>query len=232
MRCSKRQTAVRYWHWGREVLLLPVYRQRELILQRGKGARLWDNEGRDYVDFWRRNRGVQPGPLQSRVECCADRTSRQTLAYQQCVLQRTAAAAGAGIGGGLAFCRARISVQLRCRSQRGGDQIGAQMGQRARPSAGQRTIITFHGSFHGRTGHCHRYRAAQISVRLRAAAGGFRYVDFNDIPALDAAMAAGDVAAVMLEPVQGESGVIPAAAGYLQAVRALCDRHAALFGAG
>ena len=35
---------------GREVLL-PVYRQRELILQRGKGARLWDNEGRDYVDF-------------------------------------------------------------------------------------------------------------------------------------------------------------------------------------
>ena len=58
--------------------------------------------------------------------------------------------------------------------------------------------------------------------------GGFRYVDFNDIAALETAMAAGDVAAVMLEPVQGESGVIPAAAGYLQAVRALCDRHNAL----
>ena len=41
-------------------------------------------------------------------------------------------------------------------------------------------------------------------------------------------MAAGDVAAVMLEPVQGEGGVMPAAPGFLPAVRALCDRHDAL----
>jgi acetylornithine/N-succinyldiaminopimelate aminotransferase len=41
-------------------------------------------------------------------------------------------------------------------------------------------------------------------------------------------MAAGDVAAVMLEPVQGEGGVTPAASGFLQQVRALCDRHGAL----
>ena len=41
-------------------------------------------------------------------------------------------------------------------------------------------------------------------------------------------MVSGDVAAVMLEPVQGEGGVMPAAPGYLQAVRALCDRHKAL----
>src|SRR3546814_8716340 len=41
-------------------------------------------------------------------------------------------------------------------------------------------------------------------------------------------MAAGDVAAVMLEPIQGEGGVRPAAPGFLAAVRALCDRHDAL----
>ena len=41
-------------------------------------------------------------------------------------------------------------------------------------------------------------------------------------------MAAGDVAAVMLEPVQGEGGVTPVAPGYLRAVRELCDRHGAL----
>src|SRR5690606_18180846 len=58
--------------------------------------------------------------------------------------------------------------------------------------------------------------------------GGFRHVDFNDVAALEAAMAAGDVAAVMLEPVQGEGGVLPAAPGFLQAARALCDRHGAL----
>jgi acetylornithine/N-succinyldiaminopimelate aminotransferase len=93
----------------------------------------------------------------------------------------------------------------------------------------QRTIITFHGSFHGRTLATVTATAQpKYQYGYEPLPGGFRYVDFNDIPALDAAMAAGDVAAVMLEPVQGESGVIPAAAGYLQAVRALCDRHAAL----
>ncbi|HST45778.1 MAG TPA: aminotransferase class III-fold pyridoxal phosphate-dependent enzyme, partial [Luteimonas sp.] len=58
--------------------------------------------------------------------------------------------------------------------------------------------------------------------------GGFRYVDFNDVGGLEAAMAGGDVAAVLVEPVQGEGGVMPAAPGFLAAARALCDRHAAL----
>src|SRR3546814_7158782 len=58
--------------------------------------------------------------------------------------------------------------------------------------------------------------------------GGFRHCAFNDIAALEQAMAAGDVAAVMLEPIQGEGGVRPAAPGFLAAVRALCDRHDAL----
>jgi hypothetical protein len=58
--------------------------------------------------------------------------------------------------------------------------------------------------------------------------GGFRHVDFNDIAQLEAAMAGGDVAAVMVEPVQGEGGVMPAADGFLAAVRALCDRFGAL----
>jgi acetylornithine/N-succinyldiaminopimelate aminotransferase len=58
--------------------------------------------------------------------------------------------------------------------------------------------------------------------------GGFRYVDFNQPEAIEAAFAAGDVAAVMVEPVQGEGGVLPADAGFLKHIRALCDKHDAL----
>src|SRR5690606_24122563 len=58
--------------------------------------------------------------------------------------------------------------------------------------------------------------------------GGFRYSDFNDLAAAEAAMAAGDVCAVLVEPVQGEGGVTPATDAFMQGLRGLCDRHGAL----
>ena len=93
----------------------------------------------------------------------------------------------------------------------------------------RRVIVTFRGSFHGRTLAAVTATAQpKYQEGYEPLPGGFRYVDFNDIAQLEAAMAGGDVAAVMLEPVQGEGGVMPAAPGYLQAVRALCDQHKAL----
>ena len=93
----------------------------------------------------------------------------------------------------------------------------------------RRVIVTFRGSFHGRTLATVTATAQpKYQEGYEPLPGGFRYVDFNDIAQLEVAMAGGDVAAVMLEPVQGEGGVMPAAPGFLQAVRALCDRHDAL----
>jgi acetylornithine/N-succinyldiaminopimelate aminotransferase len=93
----------------------------------------------------------------------------------------------------------------------------------------RRVILTCHGSFHGRTLAAVTATAQpKYQAGYEPLPGGFRYVDFNDLDALDAAMASGDVCAVMLEPVQGEGGVMPARDGYLAGVRALCDRHDAL----
>jgi len=96
-------------------------------------------------------------------------------------------------------------------------------------AADRRVIVTFRGSFHGRTLATVTATAQpKYQAGFEPLPGGFRYVDFNDLAQLETAMAGGDVAAVMLEPVQGEGGVMPAKPGFLRAVRELCDRHGAL----
>ena len=99
---------------------------------------------------------------------------------------------------------------------------------RGRPPE-QRTILTFRGSFHGRTLATVTATAQpKYQQGYEPLPGGFRYLDFNDVAGLEEAFAVGDVAAVMLEPVQGEGGVVPAAPGFLKRVRELCDEHDAL----
>ncbi|OLB94570.1 MAG: aspartate aminotransferase family protein [Actinobacteria bacterium 13_2_20CM_2_66_6] len=86
-------------------------------------------------------------------------------------------------------------------------------------------IITTTGSFHGRTlaavtaGGQHKY-----SDPFKPLPEGFVHVAYNDVEAIESATSARTVA-VMLEPVMGEIGVIPAAPGYLKRVRQWCDQH-------
>src|SRR5690606_31132470 len=93
----------------------------------------------------------------------------------------------------------------------------------------RRVIVTFRGSFHGRTLATVTATAQpKYQAGYEPLPGGFRYVDFNDATGLEVAMAGGDVAAVLVEPVQGEGGVTPVAPGFLRTVRELCDHHGAL----
>jgi acetylornithine/N-succinyldiaminopimelate aminotransferase len=89
-------------------------------------------------------------------------------------------------------------------------------------------IIACTNSFHGRTlftvsvGGQPKY-----SQGFGPALEGIGHVPYNDLAALEQRIS-GRTCAVVIEPVQGEGGVIPAAPGYLQAARELCDRHGAL----
>ena len=90
-------------------------------------------------------------------------------------------------------------------------------------------IVSAYGSFHGRTlTTLAATGQPQKQETFQPLPEGFRQVEFCDIDALRDALSDDRVCAVMLEPVQGEGGVIPAPPEYLQAVRALCDEREVL----
>lgn len=97
-----------------------------------------------------------------------------------------------------------------------------------RHQTGRRRIITFEGGFHGRALSC---ISAGGNAIAREGYGplleGFDRVAFNDLGAVRAAIS-DETAAILLEPVQGEGGIIPAGADFLRGLRALCDTHGLL----
>ena len=213
---------------GREVLL-PVYKQREMVLERGAGARVWDSTGRDYVDF---AAGIavcslghcDPELTAALVEQAGRLWHTSNVFYSEPPLRLAQELVAASRFAERAFL---------CNSGAEANEAAIKLVRKWAAGQGRapdrRVIVTCKGSFHGRTLAAVTATAQpKYQEGYEPLPGGFRYVDFNDAVQLEAAMAAGDVAAVLLEPVQGEGGVMPAAPGYLQAVRALCDRFGAL----
>ncbi|MBJ6984861.1 acetylornithine transaminase [Luteimonas sp. MC1750] len=208
---------------------LPVYRQRALVLERGQGARVWDSEGRDYIDF---SAGIavcslghgDPDLVAALVEQAGRLWHTSNVFHSEPPLRLAQELVDAS--------RFAERVFL-CNSGTEANEAAIKLVRKWATAQGReparRVIVTFRGSFHGRTLAAVTATAQpKYQAGYEPLPGGFRHVDFNDVDVLEAAMAGGDVAAVMLEPIQGEGGVLPAAPGFLQAVRALCDRHGAL----
>ncbi|MET0936530.1 MAG: acetylornithine/succinylornithine family transaminase [Luteibacter sp.] len=211
----------RYW--------LPVYRPRDVILDHGKGARVWDTEGRDYVDFGAgiavNALGHQDPDLVAALVGQAQKLwhasnvfySEPPLRLAQELVEHAPFAERVFLcNSGTEANEAAIKLVRKWAAAQG------------RPPE-QRVIVTFKGSFHGRTLAAVTATAQpKYQEGYEPLPGGFRYVPFNDVPALEEAFAQGGVAAVMLEPLQGEGGVMPAEAGFLKKVRELCDANDAL----
>ena len=208
---------------------LPVYRPREVILERGQGARVWDSEGRECLDL---SAGIavcglghnDPDLVAALTEQAGKLWHTSNVFYSEPPLRLAAELVTAS--------RFAERVFL-CNSGAEANEAAIKLVRRWAAAndrdASRRVIVTFRGSFHGRTLAAVTATAQpKYQEGYEPLPGGFRYVDFNDIAQLEAAMVSGDVAAVMLEPVQGEGGVMPAAPGFLHEVRALCDRHGAL----
>jgi predicted acetylornithine/succinylornithine family transaminase len=90
-------------------------------------------------------------------------------------------------------------------------------------------VVSAYGSFHGRTlATLHATGQSEKHVGFAPMPEGFAHVDFGDLAALEDATTGPVVAAVLIEVIQGEGGVVPAPPGYLKAVRDLCDERGML----
>jgi predicted acetylornithine/succinylornithine family transaminase len=189
---------------------------------RGRGARLWDIGGREYLDFLGGIAVVTVGHSHPRLAAA--------VAHQMTQLQHTSniyyvepqtqlAARLSDLAGGM---RAFF-----CNSGAEANEAALKMARRhvkLRDAARFEIISTF-DSFHGRTyGSLAATGQPKYHEGFEPMPEGFVYVPRNDIAALEAAINP-HTAAILLEPIQGESGIWPMDAAYLRAARELCDRH-------
>jgi acetylornithine/N-succinyldiaminopimelate aminotransferase len=213
--------AKRYW--------LPVYKPRDLVLDHGKGARVWDTEGRDYIDF---GAGIAVNALGHQdPDLLAALTAQANKLWHSSNVFYTEPPLH--LAEELVQASGFAERVFLCNSGAEANEAAIKLVRKWATAQGrspeQRVIVTFRGSFHGRTLATVTATAQpKYQEGYEPLPGGFRYLDFNDAAALEQAFAQGDVAAVMLEPVQGEGGVLPSAPGFLKRVRELCDKHGAL----
>ncbi|UNK50953.1 acetylornithine/succinyldiaminopimelate transaminase [Lysobacter sp. S4-A87] len=208
---------------------LPVYRPRRIVLDHGRGARVWDRDGREYVDF---GAGIAVNALGH-----ANPVLVAALTEQAGKLWHTSnvfvSEPPLRLAEELVEASRFAERVFFCNSGAEANEAAIKLARKWATAQGRepdrRVILSFRGSFHGRT-----LAAVTATAQPKYHEGfeplppGFRYSDFNDLAAAEAAMSAGDVCAVLVEPVQGEGGVTPATEDFLLGLRALCDRHGAL----
>ena len=207
--------------------VMQTYGRLPVAFVRGAGTSLWDSDGKEYLDFLTGLAVTSLGHAHPEV---ADAIAEQahTLLhvsnlYYNDVQPKVAARLNALLGGdGRVFF---------CNSGAEANECAIKLARRH----GQRNggperfhVISAYGSFHGRTlTTLAATGQPQKQETFQPLPEGFRQVAFDDLDAL-AAVLDDRVAAVLLEPVQGEGGVNPASTEYLHGVRELCDEREAL----
>ncbi|HLT59187.1 MAG TPA: acetylornithine transaminase [Limnochordales bacterium] len=205
--------------------IMRTYGRLPLALVRGQGARVWDTEGRSYLDFVGGLAVNSLGHGHPKVVAAI----REAAGY----ILHTSNLYHIGPQAELAARLAALSGLDRVFFANSGteaNEAAIKLARRWGRRQGQNRykIITALNSFHGRTlGSLAATGQPKYHEGFAPLPAGFVHVPFNDLEALRAAID-GETAAVMLEPVQGEAGVYPADPGYLRGVRELCDRHGLL----
>ena len=206
---------------------MPVFGAPAISIERGSGTEVWDTDGKRYLDFLS---GIAVVSLGHANPVIAEAISRQahTLLHVSNFFTNPQATAAA----------IKVNELLLDATGHDGQIFFTNSGAEANECAlklarkfggrGRHTVVSALGSFHGRT------------LATLAATGqptkhepfapmpeGFKHVAWGDLDALRSAVD-GTVAAVLIEPLQGEGGVIPAPPGYLTGIRQICDEVGAL----
>jgi len=206
--------------------LLHAYARLPVTLVRGQGVRVWDADGKQYLDFLA---GIAVNSL---GHCHPKMVA--AIQEQAATLIHTSGYYYTAPVAKLAEKLVSTSDMERVFFGNSGAEANecaikiARKHAKSHGGASKYHIVAAQQSFHGRTmATVTATGQPKYSEPFAPVVQGFSHVPFNDVAALEAAVT-DDTCAVMLEPIQGEGGVYPAHRTYLEAARALCDKHHAL----
>ncbi len=198
--------------------ILPTVTRVPLCLVKGKGSRVWDLEGREYVDFfpgW----GVSGlGHAHPAVGYAIKHQIRKIVHISNNYLNLKQAELAREIS--------RWAFPARCFFANSGAEAveaAVKFVRRYGQESGRFEIITAERSFHGRT-YAALTATGQEKVRqgFEPLLAGFRYAEFNDLDSFKASVNE-KTAAILVEPIQGEGGIHVATREFLKGLRRLCD---------
>jgi acetylornithine/N-succinyldiaminopimelate aminotransferase len=195
--------------------VIPSYARYPLELVRGAGTRVWDADGNEYLDLLAGISVLNVGHCHPAVvEAVREQVGRLThatnLFYTEPAMRLAQRLAQSSLGGKVFFCNSGAEA----------NEAALKLVRKAKPGGG---IVVVHGGFHGRTfGALSATPQESKQAPFAPLVPGFTAVA-PEPAALEAAVDEG-TAAVLLEVIQGETGVHPLSEELLQAARAACDR--------
>jgi LysW-gamma-L-lysine/LysW-L-ornithine aminotransferase len=200
-----------------------LYAKQPIVLARGEGARVWDSDGNEYIDCIGGQGVANVGH--------ANPVVAQALSDQARTLVTCPNGFYSGPRARLLAELARIAptgLQRAYLCNSGAEAVEAAL-KFARISTGRTKFVAAMRGFHGRTfGALSATWRKEYREPFEPLVPGFGFVPYNRLERVERALD-GDTAAVILEVVQGEGGVIPGDGDYLRGVQALCRERGALF---
>ncbi len=200
------------------------YSRLPVRFERGEGAWLWDQDGRRYLDAVAGVAVCILGHAHPAVAAAlADQAGRLVhtsnlyeVPLQECLAEQLARASG-------------LDRVFFCNSGAEANEAAIKLARLYGHARGvdKPTVAVAKGSFHGRTlATLSASGSRKVQAGFEPLVQGFARVPYDDLEALETLAANNqDVVAVLLEPVQGEGGIVLPTPGYLAGVRALCERH-------
>lgn len=205
--------------------MMHTYASPLALLVRGEGCYVWDDRGTEYLDFLS---GIAVNSLGHAHPAMVAAVTEQigTLAHvsnyfatppQLELAERLKRLTGAGDAGRVYFCNSGAEA----------NEAAFKLARLNRSDGSRRSILALHDSFHGRTmGALALTGKPNMREPFEPVPGGVEHID-STIDALEAAID-DTVAALFLEPVKGEAGVLDLPAGFLRRARELCTEHGVL----
>ncbi len=205
---------------------LKNYAPAPVVIDRGEGARVYDKDGNEFIDF---GAGISVSSLghQDPELVAAAQEQMNKLWHVSNLYWTEPTARLCEELAATCFAERVFLCNSGAEANEAAIKLARKWASATRPPE-KREIITFEGGFHGRTLATVTATAQpKYHEGFEPLPGGFTYVPFNDFDAIANAMSE-RTCAVMVEPVQGEGGIHPATDGFMQHLRKLCDEHDAL----